>query len=411
MRLRPFVRASLFALVAIPVVIPRPVLAQAAPPAGMAAVETARSRDCVGKMAELAAWNAKAAPYAERVQRIQALANAVAVEDSARVAPFDTTDALERAVRDWFVEDHRLGLEIAGGDSAKVAARDAARDAIASRLQEEATSITTEARSSLQDAPAARAAAQPCENAIFVRPVVLEECKTTASPLCDAAALPADSAIKVSPYRFVDAPDDLWDVEQLRPWTDPGPLQVAPDGSLAGARTVARTAHGNIIVAVALAPLIQPRAQLDSARVAAFDTNLDSLGFNFDHPAFVMAPALEIQAAVPAPIGGETHYLLHFGDVSDPDVVWSGPVDSTTVIQATVPANSALLDRLRAGDELTFTAVSVPEGSTEGTPVYTLSLMNVNEAQASTALLNYMASGGLSDDLKKIAPPGGATGG
>lgn len=408
MRSPSFVRALFVPFVFAVVMAPEAGRAQTAPPPDMAAVESARSSACVGEIAQVADMDARAAPYAQRVQRIQALARAIALEDTADVAPFDTLDAMERGVRDWFRKDQGLALRIVAGESGLVAERDTARKAIRTRLQEEMDSVTTQAQTKLADAQDVQSRAQPCQNAIFVRPAVVKACATGSGPLCDAVKLPPDSAAKVSPFRFVNAAEDLWDVVQLRPWTDPGPLQAASDGSLIGARTAARARRGNVVVAVALAPLIQARSQLDSTGIAEFQANLDSLGFAFDHPDFVMAPALEVQASVPAPIGGETLYLLHFGEVADPDVVWSVQADSTGgVVQAAFPAKPALLDRLKAGDPLSFTALKVPEGTTEGTPIYSLTLPNVNQGKASTALLGYMQSGDLNRDLKALAPPKG----
>jgi hypothetical protein len=385
--------------------------AQATPPTGMAAVENARSTDCVGKMAAVADLNAKAAPYVRRVQRIQALARAVALEDTSDVAPMDTLDALERDVRDWFQRDDSLALKIVAGDSALVARRDQEREAIKKRLQDEMSSVTTEAQGKLAGADSVQSEALPCQNAIFVRPAVLEACKTTASsPLCGPAALPPDSAAKVSPFKYVNKAEDLWDVEEMRPWTDPVPLQQAPDGSMVVPRTAARSRHGNIIVAVALAPMIRSRAQLDSAQIAEFESNLDSLGYTFDHPDFVMAPAIEIQASLPAPVGNENLYLLHFGDVANPDVIWSMKAGDGGVIQASFPATPKLLDRLKAGDQLSFTAVDVPEGSAQGTPVYSVTLLNLNQVKATTTILGYMESGDLAKDLKALVPPKGGAG-
>jgi hypothetical protein len=387
-----------------------PARAQDTPPPGMAAVEAARSRDCVAEMAKIADLNAVATPYVNRAQRIQALAKAVALEDTTEVAPMDTLDAVEREVHAWFRADSDLAHRILAGDSTLVAARDQARDGIKQRLQEAMDGVSSEAQSKLKDAGQVQSAAQPCEAAIFVRPAVLEACKTQKSPLCEAARAKPDSlGQRSSQFRFVEAPQDLWDVEELRPWTTPGPIQVGPDGSLVGARTSARVRHGNIVVAVSLAPMIRDRAQLDSTQIARYQANLDTLGFTFQHPRFVMAPTLDVQASVPAPMDGENTYLLHFGDLEKPEVVWSAKVDSGGVIRASIPATGALLEKLKAGAPLSFTAVKLREGSTEGTPVYSVSLLNLNEAQASIQLLGYMAGGDLGRDLAKIIPPGGET--
>jgi hypothetical protein len=395
------------------VIVPLSAGAQAAPPAGMTAVETARSKSCVGEIAKVAELNAKATPYLNRAQRIRALAAAVALEDTTQAAPFDTLNALERDVHDWFVRDHALALRIVAGESSLVAKRDTARAVIEGRLQSAMDSVSAEAKARLVGADSVQVAAQPCQSAIFVRPAVLEACKTVSgSPLCAAARTKPDTLVSdTARFRFVNAANDLWDIQQMEPWSDPVPLQAGPNGSLVGARTMARARRGNIIVAVALAPLFRERAKLDSAQVAQYTANLDSLGFTFDHPKYVMAPALELQASVPPPIGGENLYLLHFGTVSKPDIVWSIKADKGGLLQATFPATSKLLDRLKAGDALSFTALEVPAGSTEGTPVYSIRLLNVNEARAATQLLGYMQSGDMSKDLNRLVPGGGGASG
>lgn len=413
MRARFLVCTALVALVA-PVAVSS-ARAQETPPTGLAAAETARSKDCVGEIAKVQQLNDRAAPFLRRVQRIRVLAAAVALEDTTQAAPFDTTKPLESAVHQWFERDHALALKIVAGDSSLVAERDTVREAIKTRLQSALDTVTSQAKAKLADADSVQAAAQPCQTAIFVRPAVLEACKTTpSSPLCGPAKEQPDSAAADSVrFRFVNKADDLWGIEQMIPWSDPVPLQAAPDGSLVGARTLARSRRGNIIVAVALQPMFRDRTKMDSAQVASFQSNLDSLGFTFDHPNFVMAPALQLQASVPPPMG-ENLYILHFGEVSKPDIIWSFKVGKDSkggVISATFPATAKLLDRLEAGDQLSFTALHVPEGSTEGTPVYTVAVLNVNQAKATTQLIGYMKSGDMSKDLAKLVPPGGGASG
>lgn len=393
--------------------MPMAARAQAAPPPGMAAVENARSRICVAKIAKIAELNDKAAPYMNRARRIRALAEVVALEDTTQAAPFDTRNALERAVHAWYTADHALALRIVAGDSSLVSKRDTARAVIERRIQSAMDSVTAQAKSKLAGADSTQAEAQPCQGAIFVRPVVLQACKAIpGSPLCAAArrkpdTIPSDTA----QFRFVNAANDLWGIEQLRPWTDPAPLQAGPGGSLIGGRTMARARRGNIIVAVALAPLFKDRSKMDSTQVAQFQANLDSLGFTFSHPRYVMAPSLELEASVPPPIGGENLYILHFGTLAKPAIIWSIKAGKGGLIQATFPATAKLLDRLKAGDVLSFTALKVPKGSTQGTPVYSISLLNVNEARAATQLLGYMKSGDMSKDLNKLVPGGKSSAG
>jgi hypothetical protein len=236
----------------------------------------------------------------------------------------------------------------------------------------------------------------------------MEACAGSQSTLCRAAA---DTAAQ-PPYRFVDTPTAIWDVENYSPWTTPEPLQGTPQGALMGARTAAQARRGNVVVGVALAPLLRNRQELDSAQIAEFEANLDSLGFTFEHPAIVMAPAFEIQANVPAPLGGETHILVHFGDLSGDDLVWSQEVGTGGLVQAMFPASGSHLARLLAGELLSLTAVRVPPGENPtAEPVYTLPILQVGQAQNVAALLQYMRDGGLSRDLAALVPPGPGGGG
>ncbi len=402
-------RSAAFALVVLSLV-PSVARAQDEPPPGLAAVENARSRSCVGALGRLGDLNMRLEPLGRRAARLRALNQAIALEDSTQVTPLDTSDAVEAAVRQWFAADAALGQRYAETrDSTINDQRATAKDAIRQRLQEDMDSLRTRAEAESTDAQEVQTAAMPCQGAVLVRPAVLEECRATSSDsqVCAAAADTAQGGL----FRFVDHPEDLWDIEELRPWTDPGPLQVTQDGSLVGARTAARSRLGNVVIAVALAPMIRERAQVDSVQAADFDANLDSLGIKFDVPRFVMAPALEVQANLPQPIGGETHYLLHFGDPASPDVVWSVPAGSGGVIQAMVPLTGAALNKLQAGDPLNLTAVKLNGPPAEGQPpqadfVFSLGIMQVNESRAVSALLDYMVNGGLADDLKRITSSG-----
>lgn len=376
----------------------------------MAQVEVARSKSCVGALGRLGDLNMRMQPILQRANRLRQLGQAIALEDSTEATPFAAANPVEQAVRDWFIQDQSLGTRYAATqDSALAAQRTAAKDAIRERLNQVMLGLRTEADSAGKDADDINREAAPCQGAVFVRPAVQEACATdaTGSQLCAAAADTSQS----TPFRFVANPADLWDIEELRPWSDPTALQVMPDGTLGGARTAARSRLGNIVVAVALAPLIQPRAQMDSARAADFDANLDSLGIQFDVPGYVMAPMLEVQANLPEPIGGETHYLIHFGDPSSPDVIWNAPVREGGILQAVVPLSGAALNRLQNGDQLSFTAIKLTGTPAEGEPpkgefVYGLSFMNVNQEQATGTLLSYIAQGGLETDMKKVVAAG-----
>lgn len=374
-------------------------------PSELARVETARSRACVGALADVAALDRELAPLMDRARRLQALDEAVRLEDSTAVAPFDPADSLETAVRRWFEEDGELGRRWAASqDTAIATERDRAREAIRTRLQEAMRDVQARGRERVEQAGGVEEAAAPCEGAILVRPVVLEVCDTVSSPVCEAAADTAQPGL-----RFVGAPEDLWDVEEFRPWTDPSSLQLLPQGVLGGARTAVRARRGNVVVMAAVSPMIQARSELAPEAVAEFEANLDSMDFTFDHPRFVMAPAVELQLNAFEPLGGETHYMLHFGDLSDPanQVIWTQPAGEP--VQTVFPAAPGTLALLERGEALSLTAVAVDEtdeGTAEGEAIFSIPLPSVNQQRAVGALLAYMAGGQLGQDLARIAPPG-----
>ncbi len=383
------------------------VVAQEGPPPGLTDVENARSRACVPALRQLAQLNAVLEPFARRADRLRVINRSIALEDTTVAAPFDLTDATEAAAHEWFMADmERARRFVEARDDAIQAERAAAKEEIRGRLFAEMDSLRAGADSRMAEAEGVEQAAQPCEGAVFVRPTVLEACAADGGPLCDAARASATPG----PFRFVDAADDLWDIEELRPWSEAGPLRAGPDGSILGGRTATMARLGNIVVTVGLGTIIRDRTALPEAEVAAFDANVDTLGIQFSHAKLVMAPAIELQASVPAAIGGETHYLLHFGDLTgDDDVVWSAPVGTGGLVRAAFPAKGQDLQRLAEGNPISFTAVRVPEGE-EGTaaePVYSLTLTAVNQAPQVTGLLGYILGGGLSRDLALLVPPTG----
>ncbi|HSM59808.1 MAG TPA: hypothetical protein VK849_03380, partial [Longimicrobiales bacterium] len=194
---------------------------EATPPSGLAAVEAARSRACVPALARLAELNVALEPYARGAERLRALDRAIALEDSTVVAPFDTSDATERAVREWFLADLALARRyVAERDEAIQEERSAKRRAIRETLQAAMDSLRTGVEGRVESVEEVESSAQQCDGAILLRPAVLEACGQTVSPVCDAAR----AAVPGGPYRFVEAAEDLWDVEELRPWSEPGPL-------------------------------------------------------------------------------------------------------------------------------------------------------------------------------------------
>jgi hypothetical protein len=373
----------------------------------MAAVELARSRTCVGSLARLASLNATLEPIALRLERLNVLGRAVSLEKAEDAQPFDRSDPLEEAVAQWFVADSTLAVRyLASSDSSLVEERSAARNVILDRIRQAIQEVAAEGQERAREGAPIQAEAQPCEGAILVRSAVLEACAATPSPVCDAAAAQEGEGSG----GFVESPEALWDIEQYRPWTQPTPLQPGPNGGLIGARTSARARRGNIVFSLSLAPLFRQRSELSEEEVAEFRANLDSLGYTFDHPLFVMAPGLEVQAQLPPPLGGETHYVLHFGDLSGDDVIWNMEAGTPGRVQAFFPARARDLTRLEAGEPVSLTALRVlSEENTEtnAEAVYSLTLLQVAQSTNVAVLLQHMASGELSRDLAALVPPGG----
>lgn len=380
--------------------------AQDAAPPDLAKVETARSRDCVGILARLAELNATLEPFTRQLNRLNALGRAVTLENADQAVPFDSNDPLEAAVAEWFVSDSILAVRyLATPDSAFLRERTAGRTAILDRINEAIREQVVQGQERAREGAPAQEEVELCEGAIFVRSAVLEACETTESPICQAAAAdPEESA-----GRFVDSPEALWDIEQYRPWTEPMPLQPGPNGGLVGARTSAQVRRGNVTFSLTLAPIIEERAELSEDELQASRTNLDSLGFTFDHPSFVMAPGFELMARLPAPLGGETHYALHFGDLSGDDIIWSRAVSGPQRIQVSFPVTGGQLARLQAGEVVSLTALRVQEAEeaeTQAEGVFTLSLLQVGQSVNVGSLLGYMGDGSLGRDLMTLVPPG-----
>lgn len=390
------------ALVFFALLVPVAARSQDVPP-GLADVELARSRACVPALGRIEELDSILRPYAIRMERLRALGRAISLEDRAEAGTLAEADSVESEVARWFVADSTLAARyIAEKVESIQVERAEARAAILERIRASMQAVGAEAQGLIGDAAAVEEAARPCEGAIFVRSAVLEACAASGSALCRAAA----DTLPQGPYRFVEAPADLWDVEDYRPWTTPEPLQGTPQGALVGARTAAQARRGNVVVGVALAPLLRARSEVDSARTAELEANLDSLGYTFDHPLFLMAPVIELEANVPAPVGGETHLLLHFGDLSGEDILWNTEVGAGGVFQASILASRTDLERLQAGEVVSLTAVRLPEGEDPtAEPIYTVPILQVGQAQNVAALLQYMSGGALGRDLAALIPP------
>jgi hypothetical protein len=399
--------------------LPTPLLAQdplAAEPAdaplvpGLVAAELARSRRCVPTLARMDTLNTRLDPLVRQVDRIEALGRAVTREDSTQVAPFDGGDPLEEDVRQWFTADQALARQYAeSGDSAIEAQRAEGRGQILGRLQEAVDSVDARGTEMVAASGELSTELRECDDVMLVRSAVLEECATMDSPVCSEAR----SATPFTPsgsYRFVNAPEDLWDVESVTPWNSPPPVGLTPQGMVSGAQTRSVSRRGNLLLALAVRLLIQDRSTVSPDQLTDFQAILASLGFAFEHPQYLVAPVLALELNVTEPLAGAHFYFLHFGDLTEPteDVIWSAPTSAQGPVDVAIPAPKAILDRLAAGEIVTLTAVRFPDAtSKEGETVFSLELTSIGEASSVSAFLSYLTNGQLADDLTALVPPAG----
>ncbi|MDH3272113.1 MAG: hypothetical protein OEN56_12310 [Gemmatimonadota bacterium] len=368
-------------------------------PSRLAEVELARSRDCVAILARVEVLNAEMEPIARRSQRLTAIAQAIALEERSIIDSLNVEDPVEARVREWFANDASLARRYVNQPDASLAAeRTANRETIKATVTRAITGLREEASAKVADNQALIAEAAPCDGAIFVRSAVLTACETGSGPICEDARLAASEGAR---FRFVDDAASIWEIEEIRPWTQPGPLRPGATG-LDGGRTIGFTRVGNVVATVALTPLFAPKAQVPPEALAAYEATNDSLGLAFSHPNLVFTPALGIRVALPQPLDEETGYVLHFGEPDDADVVWMGDAGTGAPLEATVPLSPSQVRRLATGDPLMLTAVQ----ATEDTPdaVFAIGIGNVNQARNAQALLTYMASQ-LSADVTQLIPP------
>ena len=402
-------------LLLLGVTMPVPLLAQDtlaaepadAPPPGLTAAELARSRRCVPTLARLDTLNTSLNPMVLRVERIRALVDAAAREDSSTVMPFDVGDPLEKAVQQWFTADQVLARQYAAtGDSAIEERRAEGRNQIGERLREAIEAVDAEAEATVAATGELQADVRECENVILVRGAVLEQCETMDSPVCaEAQAVPPSRSI-----RFVDAPEEMWDMESISLWNRPTGLVPTPQGGMSGAQTSTISRRGNLFLALAVQLMIQDRSTLSPDQLAEFQAGLDSLAVTFSHPQYLIAPALALEFRVADPLGDENYYFLHFGDLTEPakDVIWSAPTSARGPVQAVFPANKAVLDRLAAGEIVSLTAVRFAEPTAkQGETVYNLELTSVGQASSVSAFLSYITGDELAADFMALVPPAG----
>ncbi len=376
--------------------------ASAQTPANLAAVELARSRDCVGVLARVQVVDAQLAPLAERSQRLLAITQAIALEERDVMDSLRTTDPLEAEVRAWFVADGEMAERyVAQQSPALLEQRAAAKDSIRTAVQEVLESLQAEADAILAATGTLTAEAGRCAGAVFLRPAVLEACRTTQSPVCEAAN---DTARGSAEYRFVESAEDLWGMQELRAWSAPGPIQVTQTGQLAGARTVGLTRTANIVVTVAFGPRLRRRADLTVAEATRTAALTDSLGFGGAHADVVFTPSLVIQGTLPEALGGESRYVLHFGPPEEADILWATDAGTGTPIEGVLDLGPARLSKLLAGEPIALTAIRATETGTSE-PVYSIELTSLNQSAATSALTGYMAQQ-LATDLASLIPSG-----
>lgn len=380
------------------------------PPPAFAAAELARSRECVPVLSRLDAMTTELQPRQERARRIEALHRAVTLEDSTRVSPLADDDPLERAVAEWFREDLELARRyLETEDDAIREERSTRRAGILERLEQAYQDVSQEAEEIVSSNEDLQGGVQGCQGRVFIRSAVEDACESQPgeTPICEAVR----SGEQARNLRFVESPDELWNMEQLRPWTEPSPMRPTPDGGLGGGRTASLARRGNSSVVVGVEPLIRARADLTEEQVALYEANLDSLGYGFDHPALVMSPALTFEIDMPARLGGETHYLLHFGGLNNPerDVFRTISVpDEWPIVGAFSPREETLV-RMARGDPVSLTAVRMSEDGSRGDAVFSIGLTPVLQSQRVTAVLQYMFGGQLESDLTEIVPPDSTT--
>jgi hypothetical protein len=152
--------------------------------------------------------------------------------------------------------------------------------------------------------------------------------------------------------------------------------------------------------------MLRSRASISAEQAALMDANLDSMGIQFDDARFAMAPVITIQVNLPERLGDETHYALHFGDLTNPDdeLIWTIPAPEKGPIEAVVQAPGWVLTAIARGDPVTFSALRSAEGApTER--VFALGITPIGQARSVSTVLTYMRSGQLGRDLATVLPP------
>ena len=386
---------------------PMTALAQEGPPPGLDAYERGRSRTCVPVLEQLDDLDRRLSPLAIQSQRLLAIAQAIAIEERAVIDSLDTSDPVEAEIRAWFVEDAGLAERyVASPDSALLAERIEKREAIKVTVAEAVQAVQDRADEMVTATGSLQAEASRCSGVVLVRGSVLEACGASTSALCEAARDSAVESQLASPYRFVDTPEDLWGMQEMRAWSAPTALQVSPSGQLGGARTLGFTRMGNVVVNVAFRPLLQDRSELSPEELERITQLNDSIGVQGEHPDLVFIPSVALQLVLPEAISGESRYVVHFGTAEAADVLWTGLADTGNPLEGVVDLSISDLVRLQSGQPLTLTAIREGDaGENEG--IYQIELTSLRQAQSVQTLLGYMAQQ-LTADLLRLIPPDGS---
>lgn len=384
--------------------IAAPVAAQLdAPPSDLAEVELRRSRTCVSVLARVDRVNDRLDPLALRMQRVATVSEAVRLEDDAIVAGLDASDPLESQVRAWFTSDAALARQfVAQEDPSIQQARTAGREVIKAAVAAAMGSIEAEANVILEENTDLMQGAAPCDGAIFVRSEVLAACESEDALICAQARLPASEAVG---FRFVEQAEDIWQIQEFRPWTAPASIGPGAQGQLDGGRTVGFVRAGNVVVSVAFTPVFRDLDDATPEELQAWQSTNDSLGITFTHPAIAFVPGLGIRAALPEPLGGEDSYILHFGSPDALHVLWQGQAGTGGTLQDTKPLSATDVRRLGTGEPVVLTALKT-DASGAHEIAWAIALSEVNQAPATQTLLGYM-EGQLSVDLNNLLTPRG----
>jgi hypothetical protein len=377
-----------------------PLGAQDALPAGLQALEVERSTTCVDVLTRLERLDVQLEPLATRGRRLLGAADAITVEEASVVDSLDVSDPLEAAVAEWFRADAALAERYVAEQSQELLdERAAGRQAIQERVTEALQEVQNQADSIVAATGDLRSEGVSCSDVFLVRGAAIAACESVNSRVCEAAR---DTTL-ASPFRFVDSADLLWYRQELRPWTAPEALQGTADGQLGGARTIGTSRTGNVAVSLSFSPVLRARAEMSQEQLAAFDSINEPLGIESSHPEVTFAPALSVQASLPSPLDDESNYVLHFGLSEAPDVVWTGAANTGVPIVGTSLLAAQHVNRLRAGDPVSLTAVR-ENASGETEIVYTIELSSLNQAARVEALLGYMSQQ-MAADLTRLIPP------